>query len=237
MWINVLNGDHIYYELKPEGEDTKVNSYLLGFGMALIALQKKMLPIHSSGIMKEDKAILISGESGAGKSSLTAAYIEDGYDLMADDVTYVKRGTGDMPYAYPAFPYQKLCRNEVEKRHCGEEGLVYIGEEKDKFLVPWRGKYTANARPLKAIVFMSKYEGDELKIDELRGFEKYIVLSKALFMLALLGDKVYQKEIGENVMWLASKVPVIGVLRPEGKDTLEEIKEKTMELVEKHPKE
>ncbi|MBO4615996.1 MAG: hypothetical protein J5717_01475 [Lachnospiraceae bacterium] len=233
-WINVLNGERICYELKPEGVDSKLNSYLLGFGMALIALQKKILPIHSSGIMKGNNAILISGDSGAGKSSLTAAYIENGFDLMADDVTYIKKGEDDMPFAYPAFPYQKLCRNEVEKRHQGEEGLVYIGEEKDKFLVPWKGNYTAGSRPLKAIIFMSKYKGDELKIDELKGFEKYLVLGRSLFMLALLGDMVYQKDIGENVMWLASKVPVIGVLRPESADTLAQITEKTMEMVEKY---
>ncbi len=233
-WINVLNGDHICYEVKPGGEDSKLNSYLLGFGMALIALQKKILPIHSSGIMKGNNAILISGDSGAGKSSLTAAYIENGFDLMADDVTYIKKGEDNMPFAYPAFPYQKLCRNEVEKRHQGEEGLVYIGEEKDKFLVPWRGNYTAGSRPLKAIIYMSKYQGDELLIEEIKGFEKYLVLSKALFMIALIGEKAYQKEIGENVMWLASKVPVIGVLRPDGQDTLAEITEETMKMVEKY---
>ena len=233
-WINVLDGERICYEVKPTGEDSKLNSYLLGFGMALIALQKGILPIHSSGIMKGNNAILISGDSGAGKSSLTAEYIESGFDLMADDVTYIKKGEDDMPYAYPAFPYQKLCRNEVEKRHQGEEGLVYIGEEKDKFLVPWRGNYTAGSRPLRAIVFMSKYDGNELKIMELKGFEKYMVLGRALFMLALLRDKVHQKDIGENVMWLASKVPVIGVLRPDGKDTLAEITRETMEMVEKY---
>jgi len=233
-WINVLNGDHICYEVKPEGEDSKLNSYILGFGMALIALQKKILPIHSSGIMRGNNAILISGDSGAGKSSLTAAYIDKGFDLMADDVTYIKKGDDSMPYAYPAFPYQKLCRNEVEKRHQGEEGLVYIGEEKDKFLVPWRGNYTAGSRPLKAIIYMSKYQGDELLIKEIKGFEKYLVLSKALFMIALIGEKAYQKEIGENVMWLASKIPVIGVLRPDGKDTLSEITEETMKMVENY---
>ena len=233
-WINVLNGERICYEVKPTGEDAKLNSYLLGFGMALIALQKGILPIHSSGMMKGNNAILISGDSGAGKSSLTAEYIESGFDLMADDVTYIKKGEDNMPYAYPAFPYQKLCRNEVEKRHQDEEGLVYIGEEKDKFLVPWKGNYTAGSRPLRAIVFMSKYGGDELKIMELKGFEKYMVLGKALFMLALLREKVYEKEIGENVMWLASKVPVIGVLRPDGKDTLAEITGKTMEMVERY---
>ena len=100
--------------------------------------------------------------------------------------------------------------------------------------MPWRGNYTAGSRPLRAIVFMSKYGGDELKIMELKGFEKDMVLGKALFMLALLREKVYEKEIGENVMWLASKVPVIGVLRPDGKDTLAEITGKTMEMVERY---
>lgn len=232
-WINVLDGERICYEVKPDGLDSRLNTYLLGFGMALIAIQKGILPIHSSGIMKGDNAILISGDSGAGKSTLTAAYIENGYDLMADDVTFLKK-SDDMPYAYPAFPYQKLCRNEVEKRHEGEEGLVYIGEEKDKFLVPWRGNYTAGGRPLRAVVYVVKYPGDELKIEEVKGFDKYMILTRALFMIDLLGEKAYQKEIAENVMWLASKVPLILVVRPENKDTLNDVAQQTKELVEKY---
>lgn len=231
-WINVLNGESICYEVKPDGKDELLNSYLLGFGMALIALQKGILPIHSSGLMKGDNAVLISGDSGAGKSTLTASYIDCGFDLMADDVTYVKKGPDSNPYAYPAFPYQKLCRNEVEKRHSGEEGLIYIGEQKDKFMVPWKGNFTAGPRPLKAIIYMIKYPGEELVIQEIKGFEKYQVLSRALFMLALLKEKVYEKDIAENVMWLASKTPVIGVLRPDGKDTIAEITEKTMKMIE-----
>ena len=233
-WINVLDGNRICYEVKPDGLDSKLNSYLLGFGMAMIAIQRDILPVHSSGIMKGNNCILISGDSGAGKSTLTAAYIENGFDLMADDITFVKKGDDGMPYSYPAFPYQKLCRNEVEKRHNGEDGLVYIGEEKDKFLVPWRGNYTASNRPLRAIVYLTKYSGEDLLIEEIKGFEKYVVLSRALFMTALLGIKAYEKEIGANVMWLASKVPVIRVLRPDGKDTLATITEQTMKMVEKY---
>lgn len=230
-WLYVCNGEEIFYELRPDGLDKNLNSYLLGFGMAFLALQKGYLPVHSSGLYKDGKAILISGDSGAGKSTLTASYIEEGYNLMADDITYVLPDEAGNPYAYPAFPYQKLCRNEVEKRHSDDDGLIYINEEKDKFLVPWRGEYSANPKPLTTIIFLMAADTSELKIEEITGIAKMSVLSKCLFMRKIIGGLVYQQEIGSKLMWLASKVRVIGVVRPNGKNTIEEIVKKTLEII------
>ncbi len=231
-WIYVQKGEEICYELRPEGLDEKLNSYLAGFGMAFLALQRGLLPIHSSSLMKDGEAVLISGDSGAGKSTTTAAYIEEGYSLMADDITFVGADDEGNVLAYPGFPYQKLCRNEVEKRHDGEEGLIYIDEDRDKFLVPWRGLYSPNPKPLKGIIFLSLTNEENLIVEDIKGFNKYIILSKCLYMRRLIGEQAYQKAIGEKVMWLASKARLIGVARPREKDTIDELVRSTREKLE-----
>ncbi len=230
-WLYVINGEEIHYEVRPGGLDSKLNSYILGFGMAIIAIERGILPIHSSGLYKDGKAVLISGDSGSGKSTLTASYIERGFNLMADDVTFVGPDEDGNALAYPAFPYQKLCRNEVEKRHEGEDGLIYIDEDKDKFLVPWRGEYSANSKPLLTIIYLIKADVENVRIEEIKGLPKMTYLNNAIFMKGLLGTLVFDKNIGEKLLWLASKVRVIGVIRPEEKNTIDEIVEKTMELI------
>lgn len=230
-WIYVKNGEEIRYELKPDGEERKLNNFLLGFGMSLLAFQRDYVPVHSSCLLKDGKAILISGDSGAGKSTTTAEYINKGYTLMADDITFVRPGADGMPMAYPAFPYQKLCRNEVEKRHAGEEGLIYIDESRDKFLVPWRGYYTPNPRPVKGIVYLCKNDVEKVIVEKAKGFEKFFILSKSIYMRRLVGERVHDKSIGEKILWLASKTPVIVAVRPMEKDTIKELVSLSMELV------
>lgn len=232
LWIYVHNGEEIRYELRLGGQEEKVNSYLAGFGMAFLALQRGLLPIHSSSLMKNGEAVLISGDSGAGKSTTTAAYIEEGYSLMADDITFVGADDEGNVLAYPGFPYQKLCRNEVEKRHDGEEGLIYIDEDRDKFLVPWRGLYSPNPKPVKGIIFLSLTGEENLIVEDIKGFKKYVILSRCLYMRRLIGGQAYEKAIGEKVMWLASKVRLIGAARPMEKDTIDELVRSTRERIE-----
>ena len=70
-WIIVENGKRITYELKEGGRVDYLRSYLLGWGMSMLALQRGILAIHCSAVADEAGAILICGESGAGKSTVT----------------------------------------------------------------------------------------------------------------------------------------------------------------------
>jgi serine kinase of HPr protein (carbohydrate metabolism regulator) len=54
--------------------------------MAAIPLQRQTLPFHASAISVNNKLILISGESGAGKSTALTVLILRGYAVFSDDV-------------------------------------------------------------------------------------------------------------------------------------------------------
>ena len=55
------------------------------------------MKIHATSVMLNGKAYVITGESGAGKSSLALALINRGATLIADDVTEVKEGIAYAP--------------------------------------------------------------------------------------------------------------------------------------------
>ena len=80
------NGNTILYEPLADSDIDRVRAFILGYGMAMLFLQRKMLAVHCSGIRFDDKAIMISGGSGSGKSSLARQFLEHGYGLMADDM-------------------------------------------------------------------------------------------------------------------------------------------------------
>ena len=55
--------------------------------VALLLAWRGGLPFHGSAVSIEGKGVLICGESGAGKSSLTAALIAEGASFVSDDLS------------------------------------------------------------------------------------------------------------------------------------------------------
>lgn len=58
--------------------------------------------VHASCVVKDGRAILISGRSGTGKSDLALRLIDRGAQLVSDDYTVVKRVKGRLVATAPA---------------------------------------------------------------------------------------------------------------------------------------
>ena len=231
-WLLVENGEKIRYCLTGGGYPAYLQSYILGFGMAMLAMQRGMLAIHCSAVSDKKGAVLIAGESGAGKSTVTTAFLEKGYHLMADDMAFVEIGEEKKAFAKPAFPYQKLCRNvATEKGHDLDE-LIYINEEKDKFLVPFEGEFLLQEVPLKAFVMLGVRDTDEVVSQEVTGLSKFPVYTQNLFLRHLLKRDKYPPTVAEKCLKIAGVEPTFFVARPKEGDTVSEVVKKVFEFVE-----
>ncbi len=221
-WFTVENGRTITYELKEGANEMYLRSYLLGFGLAMLHMQRGEMAIHCSAMEKDGKAILVAGSSGSGKSTTTAALLEQGFSLMADDVAVVKVEDGKV-ICYPAFPYQKLCRDVVEKGNYNAEKLIYINEQKDKFLVPYEGEFDVNGKEVCGIFCLGRLKtGDKLLTEEIVGINKLRACVNHLFLRKFLGEERYAPSLGARCLEIASKVRMYAIARPEEADTLKE---------------
>lgn len=226
MWMVAENGNHIGYQLKEGGNPFYMQTFLLGYGMSMIALQRGLLPIHCSAVADEKGAVLIAGESGSGKSTLTVSLLEKGYRLMADDMALVEPKAGGITMVYPAFPYQKLCRNVVREKGCDFQNLIYINEEKDKFLVPCEGEFSLKAEKVKAFLMLGIHDGEDVSVSEVRGIDRMYLYADNLFVRHLLKEEKYRPEIGQKCLEMAAAVPSYYLSRPcDGDSTKEILKE------------
>lgn len=225
--IEVIDGNKIRYALTGSGNPDWLQTYLLGFGMSMLALQRNMLPIHCSVVSDEEGAVLIAGESGAGKSTLTTAFLKNGYSLMADDMAWAD---GEM--VYPAFPYQKLCRDVVEREGYDVSELIYIDEEKDKFLAPYRGNFCTEPKRMKGFLWLRLTGAEQVEEQEITGFDRLHVYVGNLFLRKLMtAEQKYAPYIGQIGLKMAANVPVLSIARPIGKDTAREVVSAAMEWV------
>ena len=149
---------------------------------------------------------------------------------MADDVAAVCN-VDDTCIVYPAFPYQKLCANEIEKRKLNKENLIYINEDKDKYLVPVGSGFESEPKKLKTFFFIIKAPVDKLSVQKLSGFDCFMAIKENLFLHRLKGAWTTLSEVINQCMKIAAGCQVYLVTRPENIDTLDALSKKVLEIV------
>lgn len=231
-YLEVTNGTKLVYKRKPGGNMMYLQTYILGYGMSMLAMQRGMLSIHCSALANDEGALLIAGESGAGKSTVTSAFLDQGYRLMADDMAWVEITEEQQVMVRPAFPYQKLCRNVAIDQGYNLDELIYINEEKDKFLAPYRGEFSTEAVTVKGFIMLGVISGEDVVTFEAQGMQKFQICANNLFLRHLLGKDKYQPHIGQKCMKMAAGVSIHFIGRPDGKDTTKQVIEKAFEIVE-----
>lgn len=230
LWMKVENGNAIHYRRKEGANEIYLRTYILGFGMAMLAMQRGALAIHCSAISKNGKAVLIAGESGAGKSTVTKAFLENGYSLMADDMAVVTKAE-DGVWVWPAYPFQKMCRDEVERAGFSPDEIYYIDEEKDKFMVPYKGEYSVNPVPLSGLLYLCKKASGDIEVQEVEGVQKFFLCANNLFLRRLLKEGKYAPYIGERCLWVAAAARMSCMIRSFRDSLPEKTAEKALAIV------
>lgn len=224
----IRDGQDIYYDPFDDINEQYLRTYILGYGLSMLFLQRGNLTIHGSCVRKDNQAIIISGMSGAGKSTLTSQFLSAGYEFMADDITLVEYNK-QYAVAYPGFPYQKLCRDVVEKKKLDTKELIYIDEDKDKFLVKWDGEYhTEGVELTTLVVILVGDENTKLEVKEAQGFEKLQYVVDNLFLKKRILFRENNPQLIKRCLDIASRINILVVTRPYGIDSASQ----QLELIE-----
>lgn len=101
-WFYASGGNYISIVPNPEVNDTTIELYLNDSTYGAILHQRKIMPIHGSCFEYDGKGVMICGESGAGKSSLTATFCKNGANFLTDDVTPLVF-SNEVPLILPLF--------------------------------------------------------------------------------------------------------------------------------------
>lgn len=229
--LRMDNGKRMVYYPKAENETLLLQTFMLGYGIAMLFMQRGQLAIHCSALHNGKEAILIAGDSGSGKSTLTNFYLAQGWNLMADDMVIAKFDKEKGTMVYPAFPYQKLCRNVAVERGYDLDELIYIDEDKDKFLVPCREAFSVEGKPLKDFLMLRIHDEMEVEVREINSIDKLHVCINNLFLYEALGADRYSPKIVQKCLELIANVDVHIIARPAGKDTTEEIKKAAFDII------
>ncbi len=219
----VIEGKQITVEIMPEADIADVRLFLLGSAFAALIHQKGLLPFHGSSVNIDNSAIIFSGQSGAGKSTLAAAFYKKGYPLLSDDISVISFSEKGEPFVQPGYPQMKLWADSIKK--LGDEPSAYntIRKQIEKRSIPITSSYQNESLPLKNIFIIVSSNLGELKVEALKGVEKFNLLSNHTYRFNFIAGKQMQTSHFKNITAITNHVNVMRLVRPSGKFVFDEM--------------
>jgi len=139
--FSIGGGREIHIYPHPSGDEGKIRLYVLGTCMGALLMQRRIYPLHGSAVVIDGEAYAFVGETGAGKSTLAAAFLKRGYRLASDDVIAVYLDPAGKPTVMPAYPQQKLWQDSLEKLEMHAADHQQLVPEASKYAVSVQDRF------------------------------------------------------------------------------------------------
>ena len=219
-------GNLIIAELYPSANQKKFRLYLLCNAMAAIVHQRKLIPLHCSGIICKTGVAIIVGHSGAGKSTTIKALTQKGHKIFADDVCVLKSENNKM-LAIPSYPMMKLWENSFDLLQLGnaiEEDRIMA--EMDKYGVFFHNEFIAQWKPIIKIFTIVKTENaHEVLTERQSGIEAFKIIAENTYRNYYVEPMKLNVLHFEMVSNLLQQSEVYKITRPVNKNSITEIVE------------
>jgi hypothetical protein len=210
----VAGGKHIIVEPDPSAEPGTVRVFLLGTAFGALLLQRGVLPIHGSTVVINGKAVIIAGASGVGKSTLLAAFRNDGTAFLADDVAAVTRDEGNVPWVQPSYPQQKLWKDSADNMGMNVADCPVIRSGMDKYAIGAEEGFCRTPVRLAAICELSAENLPEAVMIPLAGPDKIAVLLRHTYRHSLLSGLGLKIENFQYCAAVAQQISACRLVRP-----------------------
>jgi hypothetical protein len=155
-----------------EGEEHVVLQLLTSFALPLVLNTHGVLAVHASACARDGAALVVSGESGSGKSSTLVRMIDEGWQAVSEDVCAIDLRDG-VPRVWPGPPWVRRVHGEG-----GPAGSVPRFETPDKTAWDIAPAQAGGPLPVAGVVFLEPPGGERPQWDPVPQAEVVRVLAR-----------------------------------------------------------
>ena len=214
-------------------DEDKIRLYILGTCMGAVLMQRKILPLHGSAIVINGKAYAFVGHSGHGKSTLASAFLQQGYQLLTDDVIAVTLDHQNIPYVTPAYPQQKLWQESLDTLGMNSNQFRPLFERETKYAIPVESHFSSDTLPLAGIFELIKTDCAQPLIRTIQKLERLPLLYRHTYRRSLLQDSGLTKWHFDTTARLAGNIDMYELQRPITRNTVEQLTTMVLDTIGK----
>lgn len=171
--IYAENGNKVIVHLAPSFSENSLKLYLNGSVLGAILQQRCTIAFHGSSFRYNDIGVMISADSGFGKSTLALSFVKEyNCPFLTDDITPIIDG-----FIQPIGEEIKLTEESIAHFDLSKSNLEEIEVGYDKFF--YRPTFNRVATELKYVYIGNN--GNHLKITEIAGGEKLLLLLQSQY--------------------------------------------------------
>lgn len=215
--FTIANGDTIAIETSELNKSVRL--LMLNTVASFLLLQRGLLPLHGSGVLYQNEAILFVGNSGYGKSTTAAGFIEKGYSMITDDIAAIDFDL-EKAVVIPSFPNMKLWEDSLEMLEEHKDNLDFIRENETEMIKKYKFPVSAMVsqimRPqLNTIYILNPLnEGLKVTINELSNSEKFNALINYTFQKTTLKKQNLHEAHFVSITKIINQVRIVQLNRP-----------------------
>jgi len=211
----VKDGNLIVIEPEKHSNESDIRLFLLGTCFGTILHQRKLLPLHASAIVHEGKAVLFSGNSGAGKSTTANAFRLEGYKMLTDDVCPIQF-IDSKPFAIPGYPQSKLCEDALVTMGIDYQNLPFTDQITNKRKVAIHNNFLSTPIEVKAIYILYHAPNIlDVQIESIIDADKFLLIKSMTYRNTFIKDLGIQSDHFQQSMKLSNQIPIKIVSRPQ----------------------
>lgn len=214
------NGNSIGCQLLDTCTTERFTIFMNCFAIAHLMIQKREVAIHGSGLEYKGKGIIVSGVSGAGKSSIAEELLGRGCGFLSDDLIRILP-QDNVNYICPANPERKLCIDTAEKYNYDASKLRrVIDEDREKYYLTENDKYVDKLIKAELFIILDVADIPEVEVQEITGGDKIKQIMECLFRLSTYIRFGQEPALFMKIMSLANQIHMYRIIRPSNGDTI-----------------
>jgi hypothetical protein len=190
--------------------------YLLGQALSFALVQSGFEPLHATCVVIDGDAVAFLGNSGFGKSTLAACFLQSGYRILTDDLLLLQTNSGQV-VAYPGPARIKLFPPDARRFLGSESRSVPMNTATQKLIIPLDGERRwLTPVPLRVVYSLSRSDDTDsstIRVEPLSPRQAFLELLKNTFNRRIVDPSRLMRQI-QNASRLAGLLPVRRVSFP-----------------------
>jgi len=194
------DGQKITYQPLSSVPSNTIRHLILDQIIPLVINLKGGEALHASAMLTEEGAIAFAGNTGSGKSTVAATFLQAGHPLLSDDCLALEEKDGKI-YAMPAYPGLRLWKDAADELF-GEgrthTAVAHYASKKQVDIEPKPETFCSEPKPLKRLYVIadpSESNGrTDIVIDPLGQRDSFMALIEYAFRLDITDKNMLTRQ-------------------------------------------